>query len=117
MDENLSSTGRYHRGYIFTDEDFKRIRQLIYDHAGISLKPSKRDMVYSRLAKRLRATGADSFHDYLTLLEGNNQGEWESFVNALTTNLTSFFREPHHFPLLAEHALQHTGREPLSIWC
>lgn len=117
MDKNLSPTGRYQRGYLFTDEDFKRIRQLIYDHAGISLKPSKRDMVYSRLAKRLRATGVDSFHEYLTLLENKSQAEWEAFVNALTTNLTSFFREPHHFPLLAEHALQYTGRQPFSIWC
>lgn len=117
MNQNLSSTGRYQRGYLFTEEDFQRVCRLIYDHAGISLKPSKRDMVYSRLAKRLRATGADSFHEYLELLVGDNQVEWEAFVNALTTNLTSFFRESHHFPILAEQALKLKGREPFSIWC
>lgn len=117
MNQNLSPTGRYQRGYLFTEEDFKRVCKLIYDHAGISLKSSKRDMVYSRLAKRLRATGADNFYEYLELLEGNNQIEWEAFVNALTTNLTSFFRESHHFPMLAEHALKLKGREPFAIWC
>ncbi len=116
-EQELGAEGRYQRGYLFTDDDFKRICQLIYDHAGISLKPSKRNMVYSRLMKRLRATGVDSFHAYLTLLESKKTMEWEAFVNALTTNLTSFFREPHHFPLLAEHALQYTGSQPFSIWC
>ncbi len=117
MDEKLSPTAKYQRGYLFTEADFQRICKLIYDYAGISLKTSKRDMVYSRLAKRVRATKADNFHEYLALVEDNQLQEWESFVNALTTNLTSFFREPHHFPLLAEHALQHTGKAPMSIWC
>lgn len=117
MNSSTHSIGGHERGLLFTEEDFKRICQLIYDHAGISLKPSKRDMVYSRLVRRLRATGVDNFRDYLLLLDDDNQNEWEAFVNALTTNLTSFFREPHHFPLLAEHALKHTGRHPFSIWC
>jgi chemotaxis protein methyltransferase CheR len=73
-------------------------------------------MVYSRLARRLRATGIDSFAKYLDDLEAGRLGEeWESFTNALTTNLTSFFREAHHFPLLAEHIKN--KREPLTIWC
>ena len=72
-------------------------------------------MVYSRLARRLRATGATSFARYLEALERDaRSSEWEGFVNALTTNLTSFYREAHHFPLLAEHA---KGRERLSVWC
>jgi len=83
---------------------------MIYDHAGISLNPSKQDMVYSRLARRLRATGINNFKDYLALLESNDEAEWQAFVNALTTNLTSFFREPHHFPLLAEHVLKQKGK-------
>jgi len=105
------------REFVFTSKDFERVRQLIYDHAGISLNPSKQDMVYSRLARRLRATGINNFKDYLALLENDDESEWQAFVNSLTTNLTSFFREPHHFPLLAEHVLKQKGRHPISLWC
>jgi len=104
----------------FTRHDFERVRGLIYQKAGISLADSKQEMVYSRLARRLRATGIASFATYLDALEaGRMENEWESFTNALTTNLTSFFREAHHFPLLAEHALKarrlHGGN--LTVWC
>ena len=105
------------REFVFTAQDFERVQKLIYAHAGISLNTSKMDMVYSRLARRLRATGINNFKDYLALLESNNVAEWEAFVNSLTTNLTSFFREAHHFPLLAEHALKQKGKHPFSIWC
>jgi chemotaxis protein methyltransferase CheR len=104
----------------FTRSDFERVRALIYKRAGISLADSKQEMVYSRLARRLRATGIVSFQTYLDELEaGKLQEEWESFTNALTTNLTSFFREAHHFPLLAEHVLRARARDsaPLTIWC
>ncbi len=114
---NLQSSAGRDREFVFTIKDFERVRQLIYDHAGINLNPSKQDMVYSRLARRLRATGIDNFKDYLALLESNDEVEWQAFVNSLTTNLTSFFREPHHFPLLAEHALKHKGKHPISLWC
>jgi len=117
MSGNLqSSTGR-DREFVFTSKDFERVRKLIYDHAGISLNPSKQDMVYSRLARRLRATGIGNFTDYLALLENNDPVEWEAFVNSLTTNLTAFFREPHHFPLLAEHVQKHKGRQHIELWC
>jgi chemotaxis protein methyltransferase CheR len=100
----------------FNAKDFERVRGLIYKRAGISLADSKQEMVYSRLARRLRATGIGSFAKYLDDLEAGRLGEeWESFTNALTTNLTSFFREAHHFPLLAEHIKN--KREPLTIWC
>jgi len=105
----------------FTRADFERVRGLIYERAGISLADSKQEMVYSRLARRLRANGIASFASYLDALEaGRMPAEWESFTNALTTNLTSFFREAHHFPLLAEHALKARaahGGAPLTIWC
>jgi chemotaxis protein methyltransferase CheR len=101
----------------FTRRDFERVRALIYQRAGISLADSKQEMVYSRLARRLRATGIVSFATYLDELEaGKMQQEWESFTNALTTNLTSFFREAHHFPLLAEH-LKKLRETPITIWC
>jgi chemotaxis protein methyltransferase CheR len=101
----------------FNARDFERVRGLIYQRAGISLADSKQEMVYSRLARRLRATGISSFVKYLDDLEAGRLGdEWESFTNALTTNLTSFFREAHHFPLLAEH-VRHKRGEQLTIWC
>jgi chemotaxis protein methyltransferase CheR len=105
------------REFHFTDQDFERVRKLIYDHAGIALNDGKRDMVYSRLARRLRATGLRSFDDYLALLEKDDPAEWEAFTNALTTNLTSFFREAHHFPILAEHVAKHKGHHPITLWC
>ncbi|HEY1043794.1 MAG TPA: CheR family methyltransferase [Telluria sp.] len=101
----------------FTQGDFERVRALIYKRAGISLAASKQEMVYSRLARRLRATGIGSFVRYLDDLEaGRMPDEWESFTNALTTNLTSFFREAHHFPLLAEH-VRGLRENPVTIWC
>lgn len=102
--------------YRYTQEDFSRIRELIYASAGISLAPTKRDMVYSRLARRLRARELESFADYLRLLEGGDRQELEAFINALTTNLTSFFREPHHFRILAEQLAGVPGSRPVSIW-
>lgn len=106
------------REFTFTADDFSKIKSLIYEYAGISLNPSKQDMVYSRLSRRLRKNKLASFHDYLQLLEKRPPAEWEAFVNALTTNLTSFFREQHHFPILAEHILKHyNGRDKISLWC
>ena len=103
------------REFHFTEKDFERVRKLIYAHAGISLSPAKKDMVYSRLGRRLRATGLTQFGDYLALLETDDADEWEAFINALTTNLTSFFREEHHFPILAEHVRKY--KRPINIWC
>lgn len=104
------------REFDFTPNDFARVRKLIYQHAGISLSEAKADMVYSRVGRRLRTLGLNSFKDYLDNLESqNNPDEWEAFTNALTTNLTSFFREEHHFPILAEHLV--TLKKPIRIWC
>ncbi len=105
------------REFSFSSADFERVRKLIYQHAGISLSPVKQDMVYSRLARRLRATGTNTFGEYLDLLERGGADEWERFVNSLTTNLTSFFREPHHFPLLADHLNKLGSKRPIRIWC
>lgn len=102
--------------FAFTPRDFARVRSLIYRQAGIALTESKQEMVYSRLARRLRAKGMNSFEEYLDGLEsGRDSEEWEAFTNALTTNLTSFFREAHHFTILAEHVRK--MKEPLAIWC
>jgi chemotaxis protein methyltransferase CheR len=104
------------REFAFSAADFERVRKLIYQHAGISLSAAKQDMVYSRLARRLRATNKNSFGEYLDMLEKGDKDEWERFVNSLTTNLTSFFREPHHFPIFAEH-LKKLSRNPIRVWC
>jgi chemotaxis protein methyltransferase CheR len=105
------------REFEFTAADFERIRKLIYEHAGIALSPVKQDMVYSRLARRLRARGDKSFAQYLERLERGDQAEWETFVNSLTTNLTSFFREAHHFEVLARHLAALGEKRPIKIWC
>lgn len=103
------------RDLVLTDADFARIRHLIYERAGIVLAEHKREMVYSRLAKRLRHHGMTLFSDYVSRLERNPAAkEWEAFTNALTTNLTAFFREAHHFPLLESHIAAKSG--PVRIW-
>jgi chemotaxis protein methyltransferase CheR len=101
----------------FSDHDFEQVRRLIYEHAGISLSPAKREMVYSRLSRRLRVHGLDTFQAYLRLLDAGDAAEWEAFTNALTTNLTAFFREPHHFPQLAEHVRKHCQGRSVTLWC
>ncbi|MFC5476060.1 CheR family methyltransferase [Paraherbaspirillum soli] len=104
------------RDFLLTDSDFARVRTLIHQRAGISLSEQKREMVYSRLSRRLRELGLTEFTSYLAALEADNDSEeWQAFTNALTTNLTAFFREAHHFPLLAEHAVK--CPQPLSVWC
>ncbi|MCE9633854.1 MAG: chemotaxis protein CheR [Methylophilales bacterium] len=105
------------REFDFTDADFQRVRKLIYEHAGINLSDAKKDMVYSRLGRRLRATQLTSFGEYLKKLEQNDENEWEAFVNSLTTNLTSFFREAHHFEILANHIRSIRHRQPIRLWC
>lgn len=110
----LSASGE--REFALTQADFERIRKLIYDHAGIVLSQAKQDMVYSRLARRLRACGDRSFAQYIDRLE-RDRTEWETFVNSLTTNLTSFFREAHHFDILAERMRRVTDRRTIRIWC
>src|SRR5690606_20303995 len=94
------------REFRFTARDFERVRSMIHARAGISLAPSKKTMVYSRLSRRLRELGLRDFESYLALLESDDSSEWTGFTNALTTNLTSFFREPYHFPILADHLRQ-----------
>jgi len=108
--------GQAPREFEYSTADFERIRALIYRHAGISLAPIKQDMVYSRLARRLRSLRLTTFAAYLDYLEKADETEWETFVNSLTTNLTSFFREAHHFDIL-NRFLNAQSHRPLTIWC
>jgi chemotaxis protein methyltransferase CheR len=88
----------------FSEADFRGFVQLAHLHAGIALADSKRNLVYSRLSRRLRALGMTSFREYRTYLDGDG-GDQEivSFINAISTNLTKFFRESHHFDHLQAH--------------
>ncbi|MDR2881137.1 MAG: chemotaxis protein CheR [Azoarcus sp.] len=104
------------REFEFTKADFDRIRDLLYKNAGIALSPSKHDMVYSRLARRLRSCGDRTFGQYLKRLE-QDRSEWEAFINSLTTNLTSFFREAHHFDILSAQLKQVKEKRTIRIWC
>ena len=89
---------------------------MIYERAGISLGDGKQAMVYSRLSRRLRDTGHTSFASYLQWLEhraGDSAAtEWQEFVNCLTTNLTSFFREDHHFVALVDDLMARARPAP-----
>ena len=108
--------------YPLTDAQFNRIRQLVREHTGIALSEAKRQLVYGRLARRLRALKLESFGEYVELLERGVEAELEEFTNAITTNLTSFFREPHHFEYLASDVLpkivaKDSGVRRARIWC
>jgi chemotaxis protein methyltransferase CheR len=122
MQALLASTGGDGavREYVFARSDFERVRRQIHAVAGISLNDSKQNMVYSRLSRRLRALGLDSFARYLDRFEFDpafRRAETQEFINALTTNFTSFFREPHHFPVLADYVRARGERTALRLWC
>lgn len=90
------------REFAFSDADFRGLAQAAYEQAGIALTDSKRNLIYSRLSRRLRALGLETFREYREYLAGN-VSESESFINAISTNLTKFFREPHHFDHFRTH--------------
>ncbi len=96
--ESMLDTDRGDREFEFSDTDFHNLAQLARMHTGIALADSKRNLVYSRLSRRLRALGLSSFRDYREYLEsdGGSQ-EIERFINSISTNLTKLFRENHHF--------------------
>lgn len=109
------------REFEFSVRDFERVRALIYQRAGIDLHAGKQAMVYSRLSRRLRECQHTSFDTYLRWLESatgtSAEQEWQEFINCLTTNLTAFFREEHHFTALAQQLKNHPAGKPLRIWC
>ena len=110
-------SGMQGREFSWTDADFDRVQSMIYKRAGISLHDGKHAMVYSRLSRRLRETGYQSFREYLGWLESTDSPEWQEFVNALTTNLTSFFRENHHFEVFADLLKSKPSGSPWRVWC
>jgi chemotaxis protein methyltransferase CheR len=110
------------REFAFSDADFHALAQLAYDCAGIVLSESKRNLLYSRLSRRLRQLGLESFADYRALLDGN-RSEAENFINSISTNHTKLFREAHHFEHLRSHvavpfaqALRSGGARRMRVW-
>lgn len=102
---DLNAVGKM-REFAFTDADFEALRQHVRAETGIHLADSKRELVYGRIARRLRALRLDSFKAYRDLLDGGDSREIVEFCNAITTNLTSFFRESHHFDYLRDRVLK-----------
>jgi chemotaxis protein methyltransferase CheR len=110
------------REFAFSDLDFRSLAQLAYEHAGIVLPEAKRNLVYGRLSRRLRALELTTFRDYREYL-ATHEGELQSFINSLSTNHTKFFRESHHFDHLRSqlaapfsHSGNRTGSRRLRIW-
>lgn len=91
--------------FVLTERDFQWMRRAASEYSGIMLPEAKRKMIYGRLTKRLRTLGLRSFTEYRKLLEDASSNEFPEFINALTTNLTAFFREPYHFEHLTQVAL------------
>jgi len=115
-------TGMPGGDFTLSQSEFDRIRELVREHTGISLSEAKRQLVYGRLSRRLRALKLTGFREYIAMIEDGHPEELEEFTNAVTTNLTSFFREPHHFEYLAKDLLpalvaKDSGARRLRIWC
>jgi len=110
------------REFAFSEEDFNALRVLVKEHTGIHLTDQKRELVYGRISRRLRALDLDNFREYRTLLSDSRGNEIAEFCNAITTNLTSFFRESHHFDYVRDQILSPRLADPrasrkVRIWC
>lgn len=93
------------REFDFQEGDFNRVKKIVYDYAGIDLNDSKKNLVYNRLSKRIRFLNMQTFSEYLNYVEAQGESEFVHLINAITTNLTFFFRENHHFEYLAKTVL------------
>ncbi len=108
------------REFVMTDRDFDTIRKIVSERTGIVLSDGKRDMVYGRLVRRLRVLGLPGFGQYCDVISQNDGEELSEFINAITTNLTAFFREPHHFEFLEKELLpfiiENKKERKLRVW-
>lgn len=102
------------------DKDFKHLSAVAYEISGIVLGDHKKELVYSRIARRIRKLGLHNFEQYCQFLDNNRETETNEFVNSITTNLTSFFRESHHFEFLAKEVIpawkKRDKKKPIRIW-
>lgn len=110
------------REFAYTRHDFAFLQQIAQKHTGILVGDDKFDMIYARLSRRVRRLGLHSFHEYCERLRNDAEGsELLELINAITTNLTAFFRENHHFEYLArqvvpEHLARQPNTRPLRVW-
>jgi chemotaxis protein methyltransferase CheR len=109
MSSAVETSSGYRKEFLFTDKDFTYLSKLAGELAGISLSSGKRELIYGRLAKRLRALDLNNFKEYCALLKDEDaegcKEERTHFINSITTNVTSFFRENHHFEYMADTLL------------
>jgi chemotaxis protein methyltransferase CheR len=107
-----------HKEYNFTNEDFYKLATLANQKTGIVIAENKRDMLYSRLSRRIRTLGLKDFQEYSNMLHGPaGDSEIIQFINAITTNLTKFFREIHHFDNLRDYlAPYRSENKSVKIW-
>lgn len=110
----VNPTADTEREFRYGPADFAAVRSMLLEITGIKLSDSKDAMVYSRLVRRIRELKLKGFSDYMLYLQKHPEEE-QQFINALTTNLTSFFREPHHFDILQKYLF--TIQRPITIWC
>ena len=109
------------REFLYTREDFDFLRKISNEHSGILVPDDKFDMFYSRLSKRVRMHGLTNFKEYCRYLENNPENEFTEFINAVTTNLTSFYREKHHFEYLKKTVIpevikRNSVKKAISVW-
>lgn len=109
------------REFVFSDDQFERLRAFVLSHTGIALTEAKKDMVYGRLSKRIRKQFSGSFEAFCAAIDEGDRDEQEYLINAITTNLTAFFREQHHFDylrqrLLPELMLKNADGRKIRIW-
>ncbi len=90
---------------VLNESDFDYLRQLIFERTGIVLGESKRELVRGRVSRRVRALGLPDFTSYCAFLRAHEESEVGQLINAVTTNVTAFMREPHHFEILAQKVL------------
>ena len=109
------------REFEYTRADFEVLRAISNSHSGIIVTDDKFDMFYSRLSKRVRMLGLKNFQEYCLYLQNNEETEFTEFINAITTNLTAFFRENHHFEYVKNTIIpellkrNHASRE-IKVW-
>jgi len=109
------------REFDFKDKDFNRVKTIVYDYAGIDLNESKKNLVYNRLSKRIRFLNMQTVSEYLDFVEAQGEAEFVHLINAITTNLTFFFRENHHFEYLINTVIpglvsQNSAKKKIRIW-
>ena len=117
----MSTQTDLQREYKFTPKDFNTLRKIANEHTGIVVPDDKFDMYYARISKRIRHLGLRDFKEYCEYLQNNPDTEFKPFINSITTNLTSFFRENHHFEFLKNEAVpkllsHNAGTKSIRVW-